>query len=93
MRPATASSVLNHGYVYSVGFANLINTGVVNPFSYTQTPAAVAAIDKVRADGVKLYGGTFTTDQADTTASGPLFKLPAGTVQAAVGVDWRQEKY
>ena len=88
-----SSSVLAKGYVYSVPFVNLINTGVVNPFSYTQTPAAMDAIDKTRADGVKLYGGTYTTDEIDATTSGPLFKLPAGTVQAAVGLDWRQEKY
>jgi iron complex outermembrane receptor protein len=43
-------SVLNNGYVYTVPFVNLINTGVVDPFSYTQTPEAMAAIDKVRAE-------------------------------------------
>ncbi len=88
-----SSSVLNHGYFYTQGFANLINTGVLNPFSYTQTPEAMTALDKVRADGVKLYGGTFTTDDVDFTVSGPLFRLPAGQVMAAAGADWRVEKY
>lgn len=88
-----SSSVLNHGYFYSVPFAALINTGVVNPFSATQTAAALTALDATRADGVKLYGGTSTTDEADATFSGPLFKLPAGKVQAALGLDTRTEKY
>ena len=86
-------SVLNSGFVYTVPFVTLINTGVVDPFSYTQTDAAMAAIDKTRANGVSLYGGTYRTDELDATASGPLFKMPAGTVQAAVGLDWRQESF
>ena len=86
-------SVLNNGYVYTVPFVALINTGVVDPFSYTQTPEAMAAINKVRADGVALYGGTYRTDGLDAAATGPLFKLPAGSVQAAVGLDWRQEQF
>ena len=86
-------SVLNNGYVYTVPFVNLINTGVVDVFSYTQTPEAMAAINKTRADGVTMYGGTYRTDELDAAASGPLFKLPAGSIQGAVGVDWRQERY
>lgn len=86
-------SVLSHGYVFSLPFTDLIKSGVINPFSYTQTPEAQAAIDKTRADGVKLFGGKFTTNQADFTTSGPVVKLPAGIMQAAVGVDLRTEKY
>ena len=90
------TSLLKHGYIYSKPFAALINTGVLNPFSadgITQTSAALSALDGVRADGVTLYGGKFTLSQADFTASGPLFKLPAGEVMAAVGTDMRTEKY
>ncbi|MBL9203014.1 MAG: TonB-dependent receptor [Opitutaceae bacterium] len=86
-------SVLNNGYVYTVPFVNLINTGVIDIFSYTQTPEAMAAINRTRADGVQMYGGTYRTDNFDAAASGPLFKLPAGTVQSAVGVDWREENF
>jgi iron complex outermembrane receptor protein len=86
-------SVLNSGYVYTVPFVALINSGIVDPFSYTQTDAAMAAIDKTRANGVTMYGGTYRTDELDAAASGPVFKLPAGTVQAAVGLDWRQESF
>lgn len=88
-----AKSKLDNGYVYTVPFVNLINTGVVDVFSYTQTPAAMAAIAKTSANGVVMYGGTYRTDEYDASATGPLFKLPAGTIQAAVGVDWRQESY
>ncbi|MDP3071456.1 MAG: TonB-dependent receptor [Opitutaceae bacterium] len=86
-------SRLNNGYVYTAPFVNLINTGVIDIFSYTQSPEAMAAINRTRADGVALYGGTYRTDNLDAAASGPLFKLPAGTVQTAVGVDWREETF
>lgn len=88
-----SKSRLNHGYFYGYPFANLINTGVLNPFSYEQTPEAMAALDQVRADGVELYGGKFTTTQADFTASGPVLHLPAGEIQGAIGVDFRKEEY
>lgn len=88
-----SKSRLNHGYFYAYPFAALINTGVLNPFSYTQTPEALAALDNVRADGVELYGGKFTTTTFDFTASGPVWHLPAGEVQGAVGLDFRREKY
>ncbi len=86
-------SVTNSGYVYTVPFVNLINTGVVDVFSYTQTPEAMAAIDRTRADGVEMYGGTYRTDNFDGAASGPVFRLPAGMLQAAVGIDWREESF
>ena len=86
-------SVLNSGYVYTVPFVNLINTGVIDVFSYTQTPEAMAAIDRVRANGVVLYGGRYRTDEIDAAATGPVFRLPAGQVQAGLGVDWRQENF
>lgn len=88
-----SKSRLNRGYFYAYPFAALINTGVLNPFSYTQTPEALAALDGVRADGVELYGGKFTTTTLDFTASGPVWQLPAGEVQGAVGLDFRKEEY
>ncbi len=90
------TSLLKHGYFYSKPFAALINTGVLNPFSadgITQSAPAMSALDGVRADGVTLYGGKFTLRQADFTATGPVFKLPAGDVMAAVGADVRNEQY
>ncbi|MGM9481504.1 TonB-dependent receptor plug domain-containing protein [Roseateles sp. NT4] len=89
------TSLLTHGYFYGKPFAALINNGTLNPFSAdgSQTAAAMTALDGVRADGVTLYGGKFTLRQADFTASGPVFKLPAGDVMAAIGGDIRKEQY
>ena len=91
-----SKSTLGGGYHYMQGFANLINNGTLNPFllaGESQTPAAMAALEAVSARGTVLYGGNFTMDQIDATASGPVFKLPAGEVLAAVGADFRSEKY
>ncbi len=88
-----SKSKLISGYFYAYPFAKLINDGVVSPFSLTQTPEAIAALAKTRADGVQLYGGTFTTTTFDFTASGPLWNLPAGQLFAAVGADIRKEEY
>ena len=87
------SSVLGNGYFYGKEFADLIKAGTLNPFSLTQTDAALSALKAISANGAKLYGGQFTLTQADAMATGPLFKLPAGEVMAAVGTDVRQEKY
>ena len=89
-------SVLGSGYHNYVGLANLINTGVLNPFLLAgeqQTPAAQAALDAISARGTRLYNGKYTTTEVDATVSGPLFKLAGGDAMAALGVDWRQEKY
>ncbi|MBA3850467.1 MAG: TonB-dependent receptor, partial [Opitutus sp.] len=88
-----SKSRLNRGYFYAWPFAALINNGTLNPFSYTQTAQALTALDGVRADGVQLYGGEFTNSTIDFTASGPLWKLPGGEIQAAVGLDFRKEEY
>ena len=91
-----SGSVLGNGYYFGVPFANLINTGVLNPFlpaGQTQTDAAMAGLQAASAKGVQLYGGKFTLLQADATTSGPLFKLAGGDVMAAVGLDLRNEKF
>ncbi|MEN9626872.1 MAG: hypothetical protein RJA10_98, partial [Pseudomonadota bacterium] len=88
-----SSSTLGSGYHYWQAFANLINNGTLNPFSLTQTPQAMAALNAISAAGVKLYGGEFSTTQTDAAISGPLFKLPGGQVMAAVGLDIRKEDY
>ncbi len=93
---STSKSVLGSGYHYMEGFANLLKNGTLNPFLLTgeqQTPAAKAALEAVSARGVELYGGEYTVTQIDAVASGPVFKLPAGQVLMAVGVDSRIEKY
>ena len=88
-----SKSELLNGYYYTLPFANLIKTGVLSPFSYEQTQAAMDGLKAASATGVGLYGGTYTTTGADFTTSGPLFDIPGGTVQAAVGLDYRKEEY
>ncbi len=75
------------------GIVGLFNSGILNPFSLTQTPEALAALNAVSAYGAKLYGGQYSVKQVDASFSGPLFDLPGGKVQIAGGVDYRRETY
>jgi len=86
-------SVIGGGYFFDDLFFPLLRNGILDPFGQTQTPAALAAMDAASARGVKLYGGLFTLTQADATVSGPVWKLPAGEIMVAAGLDYRQEKY
>ena len=89
-------STLAGGYYFNDKFVPLLRSGALNPFlaaGQSQTPEALAALAAASASGTVLYGGKYETNQADVSASGPVFKLPAGDVMAAVGVDVRQEKY
>lgn len=86
-------SVLKGGYYYTQGMATLIDTGVLDPFSLTQTPDAMAKLATYDASGIHLYGGAYTTDEFDFTTSGPICKLPAGKLQGAIGFDYRQDRY
>lgn len=89
-------SVLGGGYYFNDKFVPLLKSGLLNPFlaaGQSQTPEAMAALAAASATGTTLYGGKYTTTTGDISASGPLFKLPAGDVMAAVGLDVRQEKY
>jgi len=75
------------------GIVGLINSGILNPFSLTQSDAAIAGLNAISAYGATLYGGRYKVVQVDASASGPLFALPAGDVQLAVGADYRRETY
>jgi iron complex outermembrane recepter protein len=88
-----STSVLGEGYFYGVPFAALLNSGVLNPFSLTQTAEGLAALDATSARGVTLYGGKYTMQMVDAQASGPVFKLPGGDAMISVGMDLRTEKY
>ena len=84
------------GIVTGPGIIPALNSGKINIFllpGQKQSAAGLAELEKASARGVVLYGGKFTLDQIDASASGPVFKLPAGDVMAAVGVDFRSEKY
>ncbi len=101
-----AQSVLGSGYYYrgtgatgtvtGPGIVPALNSGRINVFllpGQTQSADGLAALEEASARGVILYGGKFTMTQADLSASGPVFKLPAGQAMAAVGIDLRTEKY
>lgn len=75
------------------GIVGVINAGLLNPFSLTQTQAGLDALAAVSAEGTTLFGGKYKTTQADASMTGSLFQLPGGDVQVAVGVDWRRETY
>ena len=75
------------------GIIGLINSGILNPFSDTQTAAALAALDAVSAEGTVLYGGRYQVQQFDASISGSLFAIGDRDVQLAVGVDYRRESY
>jgi iron complex outermembrane receptor protein len=78
------------------GLIGLLNTGIINPFllpGQSQTQAARDALAAVSAEGVVLYGGKYSVTQFDGSLSGPLFALGEDSVQLAVGVDYRKEKY
>jgi len=78
------------------GIIGLLNSGIINPFllpGQTQSANALSALAAVSAEGVVLYGGKYSLTQFDGSLSGSLFDLPAGTVKAAVGIDYRKEKY
>ncbi|MEO8385249.1 MAG: TonB-dependent receptor, partial [Betaproteobacteria bacterium] len=89
-------STIGGGYYFDDLFVPLLRSGTLNPFvlpGQSQTPEALAALAAASARGVVLYGGKFTLDQIDASTSGPVFKLPAGDVMAAVGTEFRSEKW
>jgi iron complex outermembrane receptor protein len=75
------------------GIVGLINSGILNPFSLTQTQQALDGLAAISAEGVTLFGGSYKTVQADASISGTLFPLPGGDIQFALGVDYRRETY
>jgi iron complex outermembrane recepter protein len=84
------------GNVIANGIIDALNTGIINPFllpGEQQSAAALALIESTSARGVRLYGGKYSLWQVDSAVSGPVFDVWGGTVQAAVGVDYRKEKY
>ena len=77
----------------SPGLVGLLNSGLINPFSVDQSPAAMAGLAAISAKGTTLYGGRYTVKEADASIAGPLFQLGGGKAQLAVGVDYRRETY
>ena len=88
-----SKSKLLNGFYFTLPFTELIKTGVLSPFSLTQTQAALDGLKAASATGVELFSGTYTTTGADFVASGPVLQLPGGTVQGALGLDYRKEEF
>ncbi len=92
---AEASSHAWDGYADTNKLISALATGVINPFlmpGQEQTPQAKALIESTKVRG-RLFGGDTELVQVNGTISGELYKLPAGTVDFAVGVDFRKETY
>jgi iron complex outermembrane receptor protein len=92
---AKGETFIKQGYARVGQFIEALNTGLIDPFlmpGEEQSPAAKQAIESMQARGRVFYGET-TLEQVDATVSGPLFKLPAGQVEFAVGTDIRKESY
>ncbi len=102
-----AKSTLGGGYYFrgtlangtadgAYGLVQALNQGGVNPFLFpgqSQSATALANLERATARGVVLYSGKYTTESVDAAVSGPVFKLPGGDAMAALGVDFRTEKY
>jgi iron complex outermembrane recepter protein len=89
-------STLGSGYYFNDLLRIPLLSGELNPFllaGESQTAAAMQQLQAASAKGVTLYGGEFTLSQADASISGPVMKLPAGELQMAVGVDFREEEF
>jgi iron complex outermembrane receptor protein len=91
-----AGSTLAGGYYYDAQLRAALGTGLINLWllpGQTQTPQAMSLINAASATGASLFGGEAGLDQFDGSISGELFKLPAGSVAAAVGFDVRKESF
>ncbi len=75
------------------GLVGVMNSGLINPFSTTQTAAGLAALESVSAYGATLYGGQYEVKQFDVSVSGSLFPIWGGDVKMAAGADVRKETY
>jgi len=90
-RSKTENSTVS-GRMNAVLLSRAMGTGLINPFSLTQTPEALALIEDAKLNG-KFATSNTRLLQTDGTLSGDLFKLPAGMLQGAVGYDARYESY
>lgn len=75
------------------GLVGAINSGLINPFATGQSEAGLAALRSISAEGSTLYGGQYEVKQLDYSVAGPLFDIWGGSVQAAIGIDYRKETY
>ena len=92
---ATGDTFLKQGYAFTQPLINALVSGTINPFirpGQEQTAAAKALIESTQARG-RVFGGETSVFQFDGSVSGPLMKLPGGSMDFAVGFDVRKESY
>ncbi len=88
------AGVVPDGYFSQAAFARVVNspTSDYNPWTLTQSAAFNAAL---AASGAKYTGSTLDAKSKSTTfeakVSGDLWKLPAGPMQYATGLQLRKE--
>ena len=83
------------GYLKETEFVRAMSTGLINPFlraGQQQTDQAMALIEGTKFRG-ELYGGEAKNWQADAVISRDIWKLPAGMLAVAAGVDVRNESF
>ncbi len=82
---------LTGGWVQTTPYLTLLNTGVINPFGPTTDASAVNAALATTYNG-SWFTNTATLTSVDAKASRELFQLPAGTMNLALGAEFRKEK-
>lgn len=88
-----SESKLGTGFHYTDKLRAALGSGLVNPFSLTQTQAGIDALNAASAYGQVMYGGKQTVTELDASVSGEIYKIGGGAVMAAFGVDKRKEEY
>jgi iron complex outermembrane recepter protein len=78
------------GWASETGVVAGLATGLINPFG-PSGPQGLALLDGTRVSGV-LHRASGSTTLIDARASRELFRLPAGPVQFALGVEHRGEQ-
>ncbi len=92
---AKGDTYLKQGYAFTQKLVDALATGIINPFlqpGQQQTQQAKDLIESTQARG-RVFGGKTSVTQFDGSVSGPLMKLPAGSLDFAVGFDSRKEGY
>jgi iron complex outermembrane receptor protein len=85
---------LRGGWVSNNAFRAALASGLVNPFvgPGQQTPEAQSLLSQAVING-KFDGGKTTIDYIDVHAARPVWRLPAGELQLALGASWLKEKF
>lgn len=86
---ASSSSYFLSGVVDTAAFYNLTLSGLYNPFG-PQSAAGLAALKATQFSG-NLTRANANVDSWDMKLNRSVFKLPSGTVDVAIGAEFRRE--